>query len=140
MPQTWILYPIFVMVLLSMLVGLRMLQLRYRAVLQDGLPPAHFKLNRGGKPPMYMTQAEQHFTNLYETPVLFYAVVILIYVTNMTNLFSLIIAWAYVATRLVHAYVHMGPNRIIQRRNVFLVSIAILAILWSYVFINLLNR
>jgi len=140
MPQTWILYPIFVMVLLSMVVGFRMLQLRYRAVFQEGLPPAYFKLNRGGKPPRYMLQAEQHFTNLYETPVLFYAVVILIYVTNMTNLFSLILAWAYVATRLVHAYVHMGQNRILHRRNVFLVSITILAMLWSYVFINLLNR
>ena len=140
MPQTWILYPVFVMVLLSMLVGLRMLQLRYRAVFQDGLQPVYFKLNRGGKPPVYMTQAEQHFTNLYETPVLFYAVVILIYVTNMTTLLTLIMAWIYVATRLVHAYVHMGQNRILLRRNVFLTSIAILAVLWSYVFIRLLVR
>jgi hypothetical protein len=138
--QTWILYPLFVMVLLSMAVGFRMLQLRYRAVLQDGLPPAWFQLNRGGKPPVYMLQAEQHYTNLYETPVLFYAIVILIYLLNMTNQFSLILAWAYVASRLGHAYVHLGQNSLLHRRNVFLASIAILAVLWSYVFIGLLNR
>jgi hypothetical protein len=140
MQQTWILYPMFVMVLLSMLVGLRMLQLRYRAVLQDSLPRAYFKLNRGGKPPAYMMQVEQQYTNLYETPVLFYAVVILIYVLNMTDPFTLAISWAYIATRLIHAYVHMGQNKLANRRKIFLTSIATLAILWSYVLINLLVR
>ena len=140
MQQTWILYPMFVMVLLSMLVGLRMLRLRYRAVLQDNLPPAYFILNRGGKPPAYMMQAEQHYTNLYETPVLFYAVVILIYVLNMTDPFSLLMAWAYIAFRLAHAYVHMERNKLPNRRNIFLTSIAILAVLWSYVLANLLTR
>jgi hypothetical protein len=140
MQQTWILYPLFVMVLLSMLVGFRMLQLRLRAVYQDGLPAGYFLLNRGGKPPAYMLQAEQHYMNLYETPVLFYAVVILIYVLNMTNLFSLILAWAYTASRLLHAFVHLGQNRLLQRRNIFLTSIAILALLWGYGFIGLLIR
>ena len=140
MQPTWILYPMFSMVLLSMLVGLRMLQLRYRAVLQDNLTPAYFEHNRGGKPPAYMMQADQHFTNLYETPVLFYAVVILIYVLNMTDTFSLIISWTYVASRLIHTYVHMGRNTLAIRRNIFLSSVTILGVLWSYVLINLLSR
>ncbi len=140
MQQTWILYPLFVLVLLSMGVGFRMLQLRYRAVLQDGLSPSYFRLNQGDNPPQYMMQAEQHFTNLYETPVLFYAIVILIYVLNMTNLFTVVLAWAYIASRLMHAYVHMGKNRILHRRNVFLVSIALLATMWSYVLVGLLTR
>ncbi|WP_455222115.1 MAPEG family protein [Kaarinaea lacus] len=140
MQQTWILYPMFVMVLLSMLVGLRMLQLRYRAVLQDNLTPAYFAHNRGGKPPAYMMQAEQHYANLYETPVLFYAVVILIYILNMTDPFSLTIAWTYIASRLIHTYVHLGQNRLAIRRNIFLSSVTILAVLWSYVLVNLLIR
>jgi hypothetical protein len=130
----------FVMVLLSMVVGLRMLQLRYRAVFQDNLSPAYFKLNRDGKPPAYMMQVEQQYTNLYETPVLFYAVVILIYVLNMTNTFTLVISWSYIAARAIHAYVHMGRNTIVIRRNIFLASIAILAVLWSYVLVDLVIR
>jgi len=140
MQQTWILYPLFVMVVLSIAVGLRMLQLRFRAVAQDGLVPAYFQLNRGGKPPDYMLQAEQHFTNLYETPVLFYTVVILIYVLNMTSLATLLLAWAYVASRLLHAYVHMGQNRLVNRRRVFLSSIVLLTLLWSDVLMNLLGQ
>lgn len=140
MQQTWILYPMVGMVLLSMSVGLRMLQLRYRAVFQDNLPRAYFKLNRGGKPPAYMMQVEQHYANLYETPVLFYAVTIVIYVLNLTDPFTLTAAWAYMASRAAHAYVHMGRNRVANRRNIFLASIAILAALWSYVLVNLLIR
>jgi hypothetical protein len=130
----------FVMVLLSMMVGLRMLQLRYRAVLQDNLPIGYFEHNRGAKPPAYMMQADQNFTNLYETPVLFYAGVILIYVLNMTNLFSLTMSWAYVGSRIMHSYVHMGPNHVAIRRNSFLAGIAILGVLWSYMLIGLLTR
>jgi hypothetical protein len=140
MQQSWILYPMFVMVLISQAVGFRMLQLRFRAVLQDGLPVTYFKLNQDGLPPAYMMQADQHYTNLYETPVLFYAIGILVYILDMTNLFTLSMSWAYIASRLAHAYVHMGQNKIAHRRNIFLTSVAILMLLWGYVFINLLNR
>lgn len=138
MQQTWILYPMFAMVLLSMLVGLRMLQLRQHAVLHGNLPPAYFMLNRGGKPPVAMIQADQHFTNLYETPVLFYSIVIVIFALNMTDTINVIMAWAYIATRLGHALVHMGDNKIRQRRNIFLGSISLIAALWSYTFAELL--
>lgn len=138
MQQIWILYPLFGMVLLSIVVGLRMLQLRFRAVGQDGLAPAYFQLNRGGRPPAYLVQAEQHYTNLYETPVLFYTVVILIYVLNMTNVLNLMLAWAYVASRLLHAFVHMGQNRLANRRRVFLASIVLITLLWSHVLVSLI--
>lgn len=137
MQQTWILYPLFVMVLLSIVVGLRMLQLRFRAVLQDGLPAAYFEYNRGGKAPAYMMRAEQHYINLYETPVLFYMVVMLIYVLNMTSVLTLSLAWAYVASRLLHAYVHMGQNRLVNRRRIFLGSIVLITLLWVDVLVNL---
>ena len=138
MQTSWILYPMFTMVLLTLMIGLRMLQLRFRAVYQDNLDPVYFKLNRGGKPPHYMTQAEQHYVNLFESPVLFYIVVVLIYVMQIVDLFTLTLAWAYVVTRLAHAHVHMGTNAILRRRNVFLISIALIAALWSYVFIRLM--
>lgn len=137
MKTTLILYPMFALAILTVVTGMRMLQLRYRAVFQDGLNPVYFRLNRGGKPPEYMTRAEQHFTNLFETPMLFYVVVILAYIVQVVDTISLSMAWGFVLARLGHAYVHMGNNRIPMRRNVFLVSIALIIALWSYVFIEL---
>ncbi|MGD8925404.1 MAG: MAPEG family protein [Thioalkalispiraceae bacterium] len=137
MNSSLIVYPMFAMVILTVIVGLRMLQLRYRAVFQDNLNPVYFKLNRGGKPPEYMTQAEQHYINLFESPVLFYVIGVLLYMTQFVDVISLSLAWAYVLVRLAHAYVHMGHNRILMRRNVFLLSIALIVALWGYLFIRL---
>lgn len=139
MSQTLILYPLFAMFVLSVVIAVRVLQLRYRAVFRDNLNPLYFKLNRGGKPPESMVQAEQHFTNLFETPVLFYVIVILIFVLKMTSIMLLMLAWLYVATRLLHAWIHMGKNRILRRRNIFLFNILILVLLWLAVFIELIR-
>lgn len=139
MPQSHVFYPLFVMFILTLLVGMRMLQLRIRAVYQDKLNPGYFKLNRGGKPPAYMVQTEQHYANLYETPVLFYVIVIMIYLLGLVNLFTLSLAWAYVLSRFGHAVEHMGKNRIIQRRRVFLIGLVVLCTLWMYTLVQMLT-
>lgn len=138
MQTTWILYPMFAMVILTLVIATRMLQLRFRAVVNDSLNPAYFKLNRGGKPPEYMTQVDQHYINLFESPVLFYVIVVLAYVVQFVDMVSLSLAWGFVFARLGHAYVHTGKNRILQRRNIFLLSIILLIALWFYIFIKLL--
>jgi len=138
MQTTWILYPVFAMVILTLVIAMRMLQLRFRAVMADNLNPLFFKLNRGGKPPEYMTQVEQHYVNLFESPVLFYIIAVLAYILQFVDVISVSLAWGFVFTRLVHAYIHTGSNRILQRRNIFLLSVALLVGLWSYVFIKLL--
>ena len=138
MQSTWILYSLFGMFVLSVVVGLRMLQLRYRAVLQDKVHPSYFKLNRGAEIPDYLVKATQHYDNLYETPVLFYAIVILAFVLNIVDTVSLILAYGYLISRVAHALIHLNSNRILQRRNVFLVSIILLTLLWLYVFAKLL--
>lgn len=138
MQTSWILYPMFAMVMLTLVVAMRMLQLRFRAVLQDNLNPGYFKLNRGAKPPGYMLQAEQHYINLFESPVLFYVIVVLIYVLQFVDAISVSLAWGYVLARLGHAYIHTGPNRVLQRRNIFLLSITLLVTLWCYTLVKLL--
>jgi len=135
MPQYSVLYPVFVMVLLSVVVGLRLVQLRFRAVKQDGLHAGYFLMNRGGKAPAYMIQAEQQYANLYETPMLFYVVVVLIYVLGLSNGFSVVLAWAYTLSRILHAWEHMGKNRLATRRRIFLTSIMLVATMWIYAFI-----
>ena len=140
MHQEAILYPVFVMVLLSLLVGLRLLQLRFRAVSRDNLPAVYFKLNRGGKPPAYLVQVEQNYANLFETPVLYYVIVILIYVLQMTSIWTVTLAWAYVVSRFIHSYVHLGGNQLFYRRNSFLLGIAIITIMWITAFISLLSQ
>lgn len=46
--------------------------------------------------------------NQFEVPVLFYVLTILLYSLDDVSLLSLVIAWAFVVTRVAHAYVHVG--------------------------------
>ena len=68
--------------------------------------------------------------NQYETPVLFYAVVVLTFVTGEATLLMMLLAWAYVVAKLVHVGIFVTSNRLRWRMRAFGVSLAILALMW----------
>lgn len=140
MKQLYLLYPLFAMAALSFYITIRMGRLRVRAVLQDGLKASYFKNNRGAEPPEYMLRTEQHYVNLFEQPVLFYAVCLIAYVATTANLLTVSLAWLFVGSRYLHSYIHLVSNRILKRRRIFIISVFILVTLWSAVFIQLLLR
>ena len=140
MPAEYILYPLFVMVALTYSVGLRGLIMRVRAVRRDGLNPGYFQYNRGGKPPEYMLRTDQNYINLFELPVLFYTALVVAYMTSLVDVLGLALAWAFVVTRVLHSYVHIRSNAILQRRRYFLVGMLVLGLLWVELFIQLMLR
>ena len=130
-----ILYPAFAMAFLTFGAGMWLLKMRIKAY-KSGADPRYFKLNQG-ELPVYAKQAEQHYENLFEMPVLFYVVLLLAFVTQTANAGLVFLAWAYVAVRAAHSYVHLGENKLLLRRNVFLASFAILLVMWIWVLIAL---
>lgn len=138
MQQTLVLYPAFAMALLTFVAAIWLLRCRIKAV-RAGLTPAYFKLNRGAKLPNYVTQATQHYDNLFEMPILFYVVTILIYITQQVDVPLLVLAWGHIGTRLVHTAIHLGSNKVRYRMWVFLLSYALLLAIWGWLFIKLLR-
>jgi hypothetical protein len=128
--QAMMLYPMFAMVVLTIVVGVLMVKQRYRAVMEGGVSPAYFKLNRGGRLPDYLVRTSQHYENLFETPLLFYVGVLSIQVLQQADAIYLLLSWLYVLSRLAHAYVHIVINRLKLRRRVFLVSVWLLVFIW----------
>ncbi len=129
--------PMIGMVLLTVIVSVRLIQLRYRAVFQDGVNPAYFKLNKGAKLPDYLVKVTQHYENLFETPLLFYVGVLLVLVLNQVDTLYIILAWAFLFSRIAHAYIHTGNNKIRLRRNSFLLSYLVIIILWIRIAVDL---
>lgn len=134
--EKFLLYPVFGMALLTLVVALRMVRQRYRAVAEGGLKPSFFNLNRGGQEPEYLIKTTQHYDNLFETPVLFYVVVLLIHGMKLADSGYVVLAWLYLLARIAHALVHMGRNRLLWRRNVFIVSMLVLYTLWGRLLIS----
>ena len=137
MSQQTIIYPLIAMFVLTMSVAIYLLKCRYRAVLQDGINPRYFELNRGAKIPDYLNRVTQHYDNLFEMPLLFYVVSILYLVLHQAGLLTVILAWVYVISRCIHAYIHIFNNRLKYRKYIFLMSSLVLIVLWMKLFIQI---
>lgn len=132
------LYPVCAMALLSFGVSLWLYKARVKAI-QSCSKLSYFKFNQGEMPD-FAKQAEQHYANLFEMPVLFYIVLLVAFVTQTDHLGLVVLAWIYVLLRLVHTYIHLGSNYLLYRMRSFLASFAVLFAMWIWVLIALLLK
>jgi hypothetical protein len=128
------------MIFLTLIVAIRMLLLRIKAVRQGNINPAYFLLNKGAKLPDNLVKATQHYENLFEMPILFYVIVLALLALQRVDAVFILLAWGYLITRVAHAYIHTTYNHLRHRRNVFLFSCLILFAMWTTLFIKLLIR
>jgi len=82
--------------------------------------------------PERLRKPANNYQNQFELPVLFYAVVTLVIATGLADGVSLFLAWAFVASRLVHSFIHLGTNNMVHRLFAFSASLAVLAAMWLW--------
>lgn len=75
-------------------------------------------------------QASNSYRNQFEIPVLFYAVVAFAMITRKADLIFTVLAWVFVISRVVHAYVHVTSNHVSTRFRVFAVGVFVLLAMW----------
>ncbi len=139
MNQALILYPAMAMAFLSLGVGMLLLRARMRAVNHGDLDPAYFQYNRGAKLPDYLIRVEQNYSNQFELPVLFYALVTLLYTYQSAGYIELGLLWGFVLSRFAHSLVHIRLNRLLWRRDSFLVGFMLLFTCWLLLGFQLLQ-
>ncbi len=74
--------------------------------------------------------ASDNFLNQFETPVLFYAAILLSMVLMVQDSMIVVMAWTYVLLRYVHCFIHLTNNNVTHRFAVFFVSVVALLIIW----------
>lgn len=72
----------------------------------------------------------QNLANLFEMPVLYFALIPLLIVTGSASSIQVGLAWIFVALRLMHSIIHIGPNRIRTRARVYIASSIVLFAMW----------
>ena len=82
---------------------------------------------------MQNLKSADHFRNLFEVPVLFYAAALTIYVAQLTATAYVALAWAFVVARLVHSSIQCTYNAVIHRLAAFATGLLLLWILWALV-------
>jgi hypothetical protein len=133
MPEFVLVYPMAAMVLLTAVVLMRMVLGRFAAVKRGDVDARFYKTYQGDTEPRTAQQYTRHFVNLFENPVLFYTVCIVAMVTQQGSGLIVWLAWGYVASRVAHAIVHLGSNKIMPRMSVYATSWVVLLAMWGVV-------
>lgn len=138
MDQTLMVFPLAAMAFFTLFIGLKMLAARIEAV-KKGEMEKHFFYLKVGKQSEKVIKFTQHYENLFETPVLFYLVMAVILALQLADTVLLYMAWAYVALRVVHAYIHTSYNNIDHRMLAFFASLIVLYGMWGRVVFELIG-
>lgn|SRR5512147_1823780 len=83
--------------------------------------------------------AADNFRNLFEVPVLFYAVCCALAITDLVTPFQIVLAWSYVTLRAVHTLIHVTYNRVVHRFVVHALSTLGVFAMWVLFAMSLLR-
>lgn len=133
MTELRLVYPMLAMVLLTFVVLIVLFRSRIRMVREGHAPVSYFRTYQGSLEPEYAIKPARHFANLFEAPTLFYVGCLAAMVVGVRGWGVLALAWGYVAARGVHAWIHLGGNRVRYRLRAYFMSWLLLLGLWVYV-------
>jgi hypothetical protein len=83
-------------------------------------------------------QVSNCYASQFELPLLFYVLVTFAWITKQADLIFVVMAWIFVVSRLVHAYIHTTSNHVPTRFNAFAVSAIVLLLMWIIFAIRIL--
>src|ERR1700741_318846 len=69
--------------------------------------------------PESVRKINNNIRNQFEVPVLFYVLAGALWALDAAHEVALIVAWLFVLSRVVHAWIHIGSNYVPARRRVF---------------------
>ena len=130
-PQT-IFAPFFAQMFLTLVVWVYMYARRIPFILSLG---ANVDLRKAGElarlSPAAVSNPSDNLKNLFEMPVLFYALVLYLFVTREVDATYVVAAWIFVAFRAAHSIVHCTFNLVLLR---FYLYLAATVALWFMLF------
>ena len=137
MNPTQIFWPMIAHVVLVYVVYLVMFRRRVGAIRSGEARASQFRAR--GSDPESSASSSANLMNQFELPVLFHVVCLALYITVGVSWFALVLAWLFIASRYVHAWVHLTTNRMRHRNLAFVAGAVILALLWIYFALHLLT-
>src|SRR5436190_16361049 len=133
-----VLLPVFVQVILTLYVGFVLAYTRVTLIRAGELRGKKIALREPNWPD-HAQQYGNNYLSQFELPVLFYVLMILLLVLRQADIIQMILAWIFVATRLMHAYVHLTSNRINLRGPLFGLGLLVLTIMWGVFMVSIIR-
>lgn len=134
-----LLWPTFALVALVMAVWVTLFVQRVGHIRRT--PPGADDLASGDAARRYFAPVEMpanNLANLFEMPVLFFALVPLLIMLRQVTTAQLMLAWIFVALRAVHSVIHIGRRPVRTRFRIYAASVAVLTAMWAGFFVDAL--
>lgn len=124
-----ILQPVIALMLLTAAVWVVLYAMRIPAMMRVGRPTQTWTTPDKTVEllPEKVNYPANNFKNLFELPVVFYALCLVLYVTGSVDTVHVVTAWTFVVFRVMHSVVHCTVNHVMAR---FLCYLAASLALW----------
>jgi len=136
--ENHLVFTCFVMVVLVFVVGLKMLLSRIAEMKEKRMDlqvAAATSLQMGSH--LQNVQAADNFKNLFEVPVLFYALIAVAIGLDHTPGWLVTGAWLFVLLRCLHSLIHCTYNKVMHRFAAFGLSFLLVVALWIVFIVTL---
>ncbi len=92
------------------------------------------------KSPATVSNPSDNLKNLFELPVLFYALCLYLHFAQQTDLIYTVCAWIFVLFRYGHSFVHCTINKVMVRFTLYLIAalslwFMLLRAAWTWLFV-----
>ncbi len=124
-------WPAVAMVVLTFVVAVRMFRTRIAQIKREKIRLSTISTSSAAAAHLTDSRGADNYRNLFELPVLFYLALVVAAQTAQVNALTLTLAWAFVAARVAHSYIHCTYNRVVHRFYAFVASFFICVGLWG---------
>jgi len=124
MQQTAIFGPVLALMLLTLAVWIYMYIRRIAFITRERIDSRRLEIpgELARVSPAAISNPSDNLKNLFELPVLFYALALLLFVTQSVDATYVAAAWLFVAFRTAHSLVHCTFNRVMVRFYCYLAA------------------
>jgi hypothetical protein len=126
-----IFWPLVAQVVLVGTVSVRLYAKRIGELKARRIHPQAIATSQSAAATLKDVAAADNFRNLFEAPMLFFAVCCALAITDTVTPLQLTLAWIYVGLRAVHSFIHITYNRVMHRFAAYVASTICLFLIWG---------
>ena len=130
--------PVLAHIILIFMVYIYLGRVKTRAIEEGNVDRQNASLNPKAWPE-YVVKVSNNLDNQFESPILFYMLSVIYYLTNNVNNILIFIMGIYVLSRYIHAYVHVTSNYVPYRYKFFVIGLLTLLVLTLWLVLKLIG-
>jgi hypothetical protein len=134
-----LLLPCVAMVALTALVWVRLYVVRIGEMRANRISAQSLATSQQAADRLQRVNAADNFRNLFEVPVLFYALCLALPAASAVSSGFIAGAWLYVTLRGLHSLIHCTYNKVLHRFLVYVASTLLLFGMWAALGVKLLT-